>query len=399
MEIFKKIIKQTSWQLLGKAVTSLSSILILGFITRSYGQSGTGIATLAVTYLNIFYLLVDFGFNAHQLKTYEKSGGNSQIEWRKLFGTRLVWAIFLAIIAVGLLPFWPFGNFDFNLSILIGSLAIIAFSVYITTNLFFQHKLKYQFSVAASVLGMLLNLLLVFIFTFYQLPIPFILLAYTAGWVLIASVSLLFGLILHEGGLPIFDLRFMKILFKQSWPIAATLALNVVYFRADSFLIASYNGLSDAGIYNVAYSIFQTALVLPSFIMNSYYPLMLKSFKGIKLVATGLIGLSLIGTALTWVLAPSLIILLTGKGFNGSVTSLQILSLGFPAYFSSALLMWVLVTKNQYKKMLLIYFLGLVFNLVLNFLYIPQYSYTAASLTTVISEYLILMMLAVSLLW
>ena len=101
---------------------------------------------------------------------------------------------------------------------------------------------------------------------------------------------------------------------------------------------------------------------------------------------------------LTFFLAPVITNLLTGGGFLGASQSLRILALGFPAYFVSALLMWILVGKGRYKTLLIVYTLGLIANLLLNFILIPQFSFYGASATTVISEYLILLLLLVSLL-
>lgn len=387
MEVLTKIFKQTFWQILGKVITSLSTFIILGMVARNYGEKGTGIFTLALTYLAIFYLLADFGFNAHALKKF-------QIEqFRKLLGTRLVWSGILVVIAVSLLPFWPFASVEFNQAVLLGSLAIVGSGVFVTCNLVFQSKLRYDLSVLASGIGTAVSLLIFMYLASIKVEVSLLLLAHLVGWLVIALSALWFVKI----SLPIFDKQYAYNLFKQSWPVSLTLILNVVYFRADSFMIAYFKGVSDVGIYNVAYLVFQSVLVLPAFIMNSYYPLMLRSFKGIKKVGLGLLILSLMGVILTLILAPFMIRILTGGGFEGSVRSLQILSLGFPAYFLSAILMWVMVTKGQYKRMLVIYAFGLIFNLILNFIYIPQFSFLAASWVTVVSEYLILGLLAVSL--
>ena len=68
MKILAKITSQTLWQILGKVVTTLSTFIILGLVARNYGEEGTGVFTLALTYLAIFYIFADFGFNAHVLK-------------------------------------------------------------------------------------------------------------------------------------------------------------------------------------------------------------------------------------------------------------------------------------------------------------------------------------------
>lgn len=391
MNVVTKIFQQTFWQVLGKVVTSLSTFIILGLVTRNYGPNGTGVFTLALTYLAIFYLIADFGFNAHVLRKASASA-HQQVsgEWQKLLGVRMLWSAALVVLAVILLPFLPFATPEFRSAVLFGSLAIVASSVFITCNLIFQGELKYNLSVLASSIGTLVSLAIFILLSSFKYPVSSLLLAHFIGWIVIALTALVLVRRFLRSLLPVFDLNYAVGLFKKSWPIAATISLNVLYFRADSFLVAHFKSLSDAGIYNAAYSVFQTALVLPAFIMNAYYPLMLKSLNKVKLVGLGLLGLSILGTIFTLIFAPLIIKLLTGGGFTGSAQSLQILSLGFPAYFLSSLLMWLLVAKNKYKTLFLLYTSGLIFNIVLNLIYIPRYSFFAASWITVISEYLIL---------
>lgn len=407
MSHFLKIFQQTAWQVLGKIVTAFSTFIILGLIARNYGEVGTGIFTLALTYLAIFYLLADFGFNAHVLRNLKSkistlrlySGQDVKSEWQKLLGTRLLWSGFLVMLAVGLLPFWSFSNIEFSKAVYFGSFAIISSSVYTTCNLIFQSRLKYNLSVLASSFGTAVSLLIFVFLATLKYPISFLLFAHLIGWIIIAVTALILMRRFLRNISPILNLQYTVDLFKQSWPIAATLSLNVLYFRVDSFMVAHFKSVSDAGIYNIAYSVFQSALVLPAFIMNSYYPLMLNSLGGIRYIGLGLLGLSLFGSGVTLIFAPIIIKILTGNGFTGSIQVLQILSLGFPAYFLSSLLMWFLITKGKYKSMLLLYTLGTLFNIILNLIFIPKYSFFAASWITVISEYLILVMQAVVLLF
>lgn len=381
-----KVIKQTLWQAVGKVVTSLSTFLILGIIARNYHEAGVGVFTLGLTYLNIFNLVADFGFNAHELR-------NNKLIWQKLLGLRIIWSVILSVIAlVVLLSF----NRELIQATFFGILAILGSAIFITCNLIFQKKHRYDLSVLALSIGTIVGLLAYIWLTTLKLPIAFLLLANSLSWVIIALSSLLLVKKFFTSPLPIFDMQYITKLFKQTWPIAATLALNVVYFRADAFIVSHFRGISQAGVYNTAYAIFQSALVIPTFVMNAYYPLMLKSLANLKWVGLGLLLISTLSTITTFIISPLLVVWLTGGGFAGSVTSLQILSLGFPAFFMSSLLMWLMIKRGQYKKMLAIYTFGLLINLILNFIFIPKYSYFGASWITVISEYLILILLAVS---
>lgn len=398
MHALLKISQQTLWQIIGKAGSVVSTIIILGLVTRKYGEEGTGALTLALTYIAMFMLLGDFGFNAHVLRQVQRVKGKVQSEeFRKLLGTRIIWAAVLMGISTITASFLPIGGDQFRQMVILGSPVIFGSAIFISTNLIFQSRLRYDLSVLATSAGTTLNLLLVIWFVSSDFPILYLILAQVLNWVLVVSLGLILSGKITQITMPGFDINFSKKLIKSSWPIAATLGLNVVYFRADAFMVAYFKGISDAGIYNVAYSVFQSALVLPTFIMNAYYPMMLKSFKGIKLIGLGLLLLAIFGTVLTLVLAPFVTILLTGGGFSGSSRALQVLSLGFPAYFLSSLFMWVLISKGKYKTLLVIYALGLIINLILNLIFIPQYSFYAASAVTVISEYLILIMLLVSL--
>lgn len=390
MSIATTIFKQTFWQIVGKGVTSFSTIIILGIVARNYQEGGTGIFTLSLTFLAMFNLLADFGFNAHVLKKVQGAKAKVHSEWNKLLGTRLVWSMVLAILAVGSLPFWPFATPEFSQAVMFGSLAILGSAIFVTCNLIFQSKLRYDLSSLASILGTLASLIFYVYLSLHKYPVYSLLLAYSLGWIFIAAYALFFVKNFLSKITPAFDFIYTKKLFKDSWPIAATLALNVVYFRLDSFMIAYFKGVSDAGIYNVAFSVFQSVLVVPTFVMNAYYPLMLKSLSKNKLIGLGLAGLAIVGTLLTLFLSPTIINLLTGGSFNGSIESLRILSLGFPAFFLSALMMWFLVTLGKYKQLLIIYSLGLLINVGLNFIFIPQHSFYAAAWITVISEYLIL---------
>lgn len=396
MNILAKIFKQTFWQVLGKVVTALSTFVILGIVARNYKEEGTGVFTLVLTFLSMFFLLGDFGFNAHILK--QATGYRQQVtdKWQKLLGLRILWSGALIVLSLLLLPFLPF-SLAFKQAAIFGCLAILGSGIFVTCNLIFQQKLRYDLSVLSSSIGTIIYLLVILFLTSNQSDISLLAFAFAIGWIFIGITSLFFVKKFVDNIWPKFDLAFTKNLIKDSWPIAATLFLNVIYFRADSFMVAFFKGTVDAGIYNIAYSVFQSALVLPTFIMNAYYPLMLRSLKGLRFVGIGLFAIAIFGTVTIQIFAPTIIDLLTGEGFLGSSQSLQILSLGFPAYFLSALLMWLMITKGFYKKTLGLYTLTALLNLLLNLIYIPQYSFIAAAWITVACEYVILILQIIAL--
>jgi O-antigen/teichoic acid export membrane protein len=398
VEILFKVFKQTSWQVLGKAISSIATVIALGFITRSYGPSGTGVITLALTYLAFFSLAVDFGVNAFTLPSLLKE--NYQIEWQKLFGFRLVLAFFLTLIALSL-PFFISADPLFHKLVWIGAFfAIFEAAIYISSNAIFQSKLRFDLATLAYSTGAVVELLIIIFLSINKAPLSDIILAYAGGWVVISATALIL-VKKFVTPLPTLNFDYSKNLLKGVWPIALTLVVNTVYFRLDAFVLSHFYSFSEVGIYNVAYSVFQSALVVPTFIMNAFYPLLIKKlhesekeFKKIFLQSSEvMLGLGGFGTGLTLVLSGLVIQIVTGgRGFEQSVTALDILSLSFPAFFLSALGMWTLLTLKKYRLVLVIYLIGLISNLVLNLIFIPQFSFYGASYVTVICEYLILIL-------
>ncbi len=387
MQKIIKIIQQTAWQGIVKVVTVISGFLILGMVARKFGEAGTGDFTLALTYLAFFYIFADFAFNAHVLHNL-----NNQ-KWQKLLGTRIIWSVTLIIISLLILFFLPSSfSSTFKLAVTLGSFTIFFYGLNITAHALFQSKLKYQFDTLPTLLGVVVGNIAIFLMIQQDLPLFFLILGYVLAWGIHGIGTYLFTKKIFINILPIFDFKYILKLFKEVLPLSATLILNVLYFRADSFILAYFKNPADVGIYNLAYQVFQSVLVLPTFIMNSYYPMMLKSKQISKIAPWGLLFLSFSILLTTYYLSPQIIKIITGSGFAGSVESLRILSLGFPAYFLSALLMWIMVAKKMYKKLLIIYGLGLIVNITANLIFIPQHGYVAASWITGISEYLILIM-------
>lgn len=404
MRTLFKVSQQTIWQLLGKAATSLTTIVILGSLARSLGAEEVGVLTLALAYLGFFALIADFGLNAHVLPFFLGEGANQQ--WRKLLGMRIIISLAAVVLSVILLVFYPQSPI-FKLTVILGLFGVIQPAIATTATVVFQSKLRFDLSVIASSLGSLLVLGSVMFFIKQGTGNPYLILGYSLGWLLTAVLALTFTRKYIVNLWPVFNLSYAKRIILESWPISVTVILNLVYFRVDAFILSHFRSFAEVGIYNFGYSIFQSLLVVPAFIMNSYYPLMLKDFEEdkqmfltrLKKASLLMLGAGILGTILTFVFSPLVISIISGgKGFEGSADSLQALSLGFPAFFLSSILMWTLITMRRYKTMLIIYVSGLLLNITLNFIFIPRYSYLAAAYITSVSEYFILILQLIALL-
>jgi O-antigen/teichoic acid export membrane protein len=224
VESFKKVLGQTSWQILGKIVTSVLTLLTLSLITRTYGASGTGLYTLLITYLSFFYLMVDGGFNGHFLAHFSEQSPKQL--FGHLLGLRLVLAVVLALIAIALLPLMPFADANFSLMVMLGAVTILGFAVFVSCNAFFQYHLLYQYSVFATILSAFTSIGLVVWIINSHLPLPYLVIPQVIGWLVCALASLFFVRLILRSLTFAFDLHFLQKAFWDVWPITLTLVAN-----------------------------------------------------------------------------------------------------------------------------------------------------------------------------
>src|SRR3990167_10041158 len=113
--MFKKVLFNTGWQVVGKVVTASSTLLITLIIGRSLGPSGFGEFTKIFVFVGYFYIIADFGLNSIYVK-YARStsevestlhlGGEGSL-FRALLGLRVVISIFLVTSAILVTFFLP----------------------------------------------------------------------------------------------------------------------------------------------------------------------------------------------------------------------------------------------------------------------------------------------------
>ncbi len=393
-----KVIYNTMIQTAGRLFTGVITYLITLLLVRQYGPIGFGEFIKILTFVSYFYIMADFGLNAVVVKQLEEKVDNKYL-LGNLLGLRMAISLVLIFVAVSLLAFLPQGvNQGFTpvvrIGIIIGSLTILTQSIITTTNAYFQKTLRYDKSVLAAALGYLLSFLLAYIFASSQAPIFLLALAYVSGGVLTVAVSFW---LLPEKIIPQFDFFYWRSIFVKSLPLGLTLILNLVYFKADSFILTLLRSTEEVGVYGLAYKFFETALVFPTFFMNSMYPVFLAKLKIrredflviFKKSGVVLVFSSLLITAALYVFAPLLINFTSGPkslDFIGATGALRVLSLSLPFFFISSFLMWFLITHDKQKILVPIYTLSMFLNVVLNLVLIPVYGYMAAAVTTLMTE-------------
>ena len=350
-------------------------------------------------YVALFYMAVDFGFNAIVLRQAKGEGEELKIGFRNLLGLRLTYSLILIFAALSILSFLPYSPV-LKLAVIVTTLTILTQAVFTTSNLVFQFKLRYDLSVLAAVVGSLLNLSLIYLLVQGEVSLLAVASSYVASGLLMATVSLGLTRTLVGKLNPDFNAAKWTSLILATFPLGLTLVFNLIYFRSDIFILSFLKTSGDVGIYGAAYKIFEVVLVLPIFFINALYPHLVKSYELNRdqfrqIVRWSIVGLSLVsffGATLGIMLAPQIIKLVFGESYGNSVLPFQILLASAPIFYLSSLYMWLLILLKRQKTIALVYGFGMVLNIALNIYFIPLYSYVAAAIITGVSEAVILLL-------
>lgn len=402
--MFKKVIYNTSAQVVAKFISASITLIVTLIIAKSLGPAGFGDFSKIFVFVGYFYTFADFGLNTAFIKLTKE---DSNFLFRSLLGLRIVLAASLVLVAIAtsqLLPYNEATSTGFNqlakVGIAIASLTIITQALFTTANAFFQKKLRYDFSAIATIFGSLAILVLT-IFTFFgQNALLMYVWAYVAGGIVyVLSAFVIIARKYQQNLAPVFNLQQAKKIATFAWPVGAALVVNLVYFRLDVFILANLKSSADVGIYNLAYQFFQAGLAVPIFFANALFPLLTilyaknrENFKNeVKKWAYILLAISLVETITLYIIS-YLIPVFFDSRFADSAMALRILSSGMPLFFLSALAWHVIIIGGRQKALIAIYAASAVFNLVANLIFIPQYSYVAASVITLISEAIVLLL-------
>jgi O-antigen/teichoic acid export membrane protein len=386
------VAKNTFYQILTKGTTSFIGFLITIIIARSFGVIGFGDFTKITAFVGLFFLFVDLGLNAVYLQSSDEDENN----FKKLFYFRLLitLAIFLLVNIIAIfLPFNEVLELGFSplvrLGIFIYSFSLFTQAIIISATVIFQKKLNYFPYLVSLVLGSLVNLLTVSIFSYLGFPILYIILAYVLSSIVTSAVALFY---VRKKILPVsFDFDFSKRIFIKSFPIGLMLIFNLIYFRADMLLLSLLKPTNDVGIYGVSYKFFDFLIALPLFLSNALYPFLLASKNNTKKffsITKYYFFVFLISSVVIilpfWFLSP--LLSLIKADFIPAIVPFRILLLSLPFFFLTSFLQWILISLGKQKFLAVVYALSTILNIVLNVIFIPQWSYLASAVITGISE-------------
>ncbi len=393
----KKIAQNTVIQVFGKALTIAVALVGFGLITRYLGTAGYGNFATVYAFLTIFGILVDLGL---QMTTTQLISDPANDEGRILSNAltiRLAASLIFLALAPLVVLFFPY-PLAVKIGVALAALGFVFSSLTATLTSHFQKHLIMGKAVTADVAAKVIYLAAIAAAIFLHWGLLGVIAATALDSAAVFIILIYFArqrLLLK----PRYEPEIWKLILGKTWPIALTIALNLIYFKGDILIMSFYQSEAAVGLYGAPYKVLEVLINIAYLFLGLILPLLAatagaKDFGKMKVVIQSTFDFLVIMTLPLIVggyfLGRPLMVMMAGPQFAVSGELIKILLIATGAIYISGLFGYAVVALDKQKKMIKFYLLNAVISLIGYFYFIPRYSYWGAAWMTVFTEVFIL---------
>ncbi len=392
----KSLASNFSIQATGKVLSVLIGLVVIAVITRSLGRHDFGEYTTAITFLQFFGVLVDFGLTLTLIVMISQKGRDEKKIVGNFFGLRLVSGLLLFSLAPIVVLFFDYSTVV-KWAVLYGALSYFLMGgATMLVGIFQKHEAMWRVAVA-ELINRAIIFFLVLLVAYFQLGVV----AFIASSILANGVWLWMMVRFAKPYVtvtPLFDFGVWKEIFFLSWPIAISIVFNLLYLKGDILFLAHFRDPSEVGLYGISYRVLDVLTVLPTMFMG----LVLPSF--VHLWSTGdkekfgqylkrvfdVFMVAIIPIVVgTQIVAGDVIALIAGNEFLPATAVLQWIIFAMFFVFVGTLFGHLVVAINKQKQMTWGYLFVAILSVIGYMIFIPTYGMWGAVWVTLFSECLI----------
>jgi len=394
------IFKNTVWLALGEGISKILMFFLFVYAARIFGPEDFGIFNFALAFASLFLIFSNFGIS--EITTRELSKDKGEI---KNYPAILLLKILLSLIVFVIIIIVSFlVIYDINIRKIIWILGIyiLAHNFLMIVYSFYRAQRKMQFEALIKIVESFLIFIFGFFILFkYPLVINFSLVLLIVSLIMAVFFIIFFSLIIRSVWRS-WNFKFWQDFLKISWPLGLAYAFSMVYISIDSVMMGLWGQIIEVGWYSAAYKI-AGALIIPSTLISaSFFPVLTKLFneskeefqRVFKFYLKLSVVLSLIILFFGLIFSSYIVNIVYGLDFIPAVLALQILIVMVSLSYVYVPFFTVLIVSNNQRKILVLSFVGAIINIILNIILIPLYSLYGASLATLIT-YLVILILAI----
>jgi O-antigen/teichoic acid export membrane protein len=397
MSSVQKIAKNTSLLFVSTIVNYILGFFITMYTAQYLGASGFGVLSLALSLAAIFAVFTDLGLGT---VTTREIARNKSLKDKYLSNTSFLRLGLAVLTFVMLALFVNIVNYPTETKLviyLIGG-SIILNGIAGTFYAIFQAFEEMEF----QSISLIINGVIMFVGTLLAIYYHMDILVFALLYIISNFVCLMYTITVYiwKHSLPKWNLdkNFIKITMLAALPLSIVSIFTLIAFRVDIVLISFFKSTTDVGWYSASYRLLEVFLFIPMVFTTAVFPIFSqfhvsskdslkftyqKSFKYLTILSLPVaVGVTL--------LAEPIILLIYKASFTPSILVLQILIWTIPITFLNYIFGSILPAMNRQNTLLKITFISMVFNIAVNLVVIPTYSYVGAAVITLLTEAIVI---------
>ena len=400
MSEIQTLFKNISWVTTSQVIVNLCAFLWTIAIARYLGVNDYGILSFAISFTVLLGMGTDIGMSTFATREISKDKSITHKFINNVIPFKILLSIALFIVTALILILLGYNKLTIEVALIISLETIFICMIKFIGGVFQAYENQKINSIGEMIAGILL-LIFTLIVIMFDLGLIGVAISYALAYLIfllhmVINMNKSFGIPKFE-----FDFKFWKDIAIKSIPFGLSIFFYTVYFSIDVVMIQFLSGDFATGIYNSAYkivSVFAAFYVIYQYVI---FPLMSKlyaenanllkvsfeqSFKYSLLILLPLcIGV--------YFYSPYIIDLIYSSQYALASPAMQILIWTVVFLFINGVATSLLNSIGKEVSVTKIYLIAAIFNIVLNYLTIPVWSYIGASITTVLSEILILVLM------
>jgi polysaccharide transporter, PST family len=392
----KQVISNTGWLFADKVIRVGIGLFVVVWMARYLGPSNYGLLNYAIAFTSLFSALASLGLDGIVIRDILKEVSHKDEILGTAFSLKLAGGVITIVLTfVGIFILRP-ADSVIHWLVLITAFGVI-FQAFDTIDLWFQSQVQSKYSVYAKNAAFLVVSIckIVLILTKASL-IAFAL----AGLVeiILGSLGLIMAYRIHGQSLKNWHSNFARtiLLLKDSWPLMLSGVIVMIYLRIDQVMLGNILGSKEVGIYSVAVNLVEFWYFIPMAITATVFPIIVNAkkrsdalyYEKLEKLYLLMVWLALSVAIFITIFSQGIVLFIYGEQYKSAYTALSILCWS-GLFISSGLVSnhWYLL-ENLNHYTLYRHLVGVIVNIVLNYILIPSYGINGAALATLITQFI-----------
>jgi O-antigen/teichoic acid export membrane protein len=367
-------------------------------VQNAVGSNEYGIYFSLLNFTYLFNILLDFGITNFNIKYIAQYPHLAKNYIGKIIPLRLFLFLLYCLITLGIAFIFDYNSYQFKLVFLL-ILYQFLISVILFLRSFFSGLLMFKTDIILSILDKFLLILIMFYLLFYQHEIKITILNFVQVQIITLAISCIvaFVLILTKIGIPKikWNSKFSLLIVKKSFPYALLIVLMMLYNRVDSVMLERIldKDSLETGIYAQAFRLLDAFFMFASLFSTLLFPIFSKMIRNKENIldllhssTNVLISFALILITICFFNADYLMNLIYKQDVESSSHVFKYLIICFLPLCITLIFGTLLTANGNLRFLNTISVLGIMVNIIFNWILIPKQGALGASLTSLITQ-------------